>query len=270
MPRIPGSAEPPPVPPTVRRAEADASPPKAASRRLPLALAATILLAVLAGFLWSRSAERGERRSSSSPRPAPSAGAELVVEEEPGFIGKLLGSPNRLSITVPETTRLTLNLGTPLSSETAQAGDEFEATLASGIEIEGIEAVPAGSRIEGHVSHAAGAGNVSGRGTITLELDSMTVPESGRVDIQAEPISFEARGTKKKDAAIVGGLAGVGAVVGGIIGGKKGAVIGGAAGGGAGTTAVLTTKGEEVVLGEGASFSMRLSAPFTVTRDSPR
>jgi serine/threonine protein kinase len=261
--RKPTAAEPPPIPPTVRRAEAEAAPSKGASRRLPLGLAAAILLALLVGFLYSRSGERVKPRVSASE-------GELVVEEEPGFIGKLLGSPNRLTITVPETTRLSMSLETELSSETAQAGDEFEATLASPVEIEGIEAVPEGSRIEGHVSHAAGAGDVSGRGAITLEIDSLIVPESGRVGIQAEPISFEARGTKKKDAGIIGGLAGVGAVVGGIVGGKKGAAIGGAAGGGAGTTVVLTTKGEDVVLEEGASFSTRLAAPFTVTKDIPR
>ena len=261
--RIPSAPESPPIPPTVRRSEAASERPKGDSRRLPLALAAAILLAVLVGFLWSRSGERAQ------PRTSRSAG-ELLVEEGPGFFGKLLGSPNRLVITVPETTPLDLSLGTQLSSETAQAGDEFTATLSSPIEIEGIEAVPAGSRIEGHVSHAAGAGDVSGRGAITLELDSLSLPDAGRVDIQAEPISFEARGTRKKDAGIIGGLAGVGAVVGGIIGGKKGAAIGGAVGGGAGTTVVLTTKGEEIVLEEGASFSMRLAAPFTVTQDSPR
>ena len=266
IPRVPSAAEPPPIPPTVRRAEAVVEPSKGAWRRLPLALAAAILLAVLVGFLWSRSGERREPRASRSPGEP----VELVVEEEPGFFGKLLGSPNRLVITVPEATRLSLSLGTPLSSETAQAGDEFTATLASAIEIEGIQAVPAGSRVEGHVSHAAGAGDVSGLGAITLELDSLSLPEGGRVELQAEPISFEARGTKKKDAGIIGGLAGVGAVVGGIIGGKKGAAIGGAAGGGAGTTVVLTTKGEEVVLEEGASFSSRLAASFTVTQDSPR
>ncbi len=257
-------AIPPTVPPTVRSPEASSEPPKTASRRrLPFALAAAILLAGLVGFLWSRGAER------TAPR---SAGSEdrLVVEEEPGFFGKLLGSPNVLVITVPESTRLRLTLSTPLSSETAEAGDELEATLADPIEIEGIDAVPAGSRVEGHVSHAAGAGKVSGRGTITLELDSLSLPEGGRVSIEAEPISFEARGTKKKDAGIIGGLAGVGAAVGGIVGGKKGAAIGGAAGAGAGTSVVLTTKGEEVVLGEGASFSTRLAAPFTVTQDVPR
>ncbi len=269
MPRVPSKAEPQQAPPTVRRVEAVTEAPKPsrnASRRLPLALAAAILLAVLAGFVWSRSGERAQRRASHSPGEP----VQLIVEEEPGFIGKLLGSPNRLVITVPETTRLDLSLGTELSSETAQAGDEFTATLGSPIEIEGIEAVAAGSRIQGHVSHAAGAGEVSGRGAITLELDSISLPDAGRVDLQAEPISFEARGTRKKDAGIIGGLAGVGAVVGGIIGGKKGAVIGGAAGGGAGTTVVLTTKGEEVILEEGASFSVRLRAPFTVTRESPR
>jgi len=165
-----------------------------------------ILLAVLAGFVWSRSGERAQPRASRSPGES----VKLVVEEEPGFIGKLLGSPNRLVITVPEATPLDLSLGTELSSETAQAGDEFTATLGSPIEIEGIEAVAAGSRIQGHVSHAAGAGEVSGRGAITLELDSISLPDAGRIQIQAEPISFEARGTKKKDAGIIGGLAGVG------------------------------------------------------------
>ncbi len=256
-------AIPPTVPPTMRSPEAISNAPKTASRRLPFALAAAILLAGLVGFLWSRGAER------TAPRAAGSE-SELVVEEEPGFFGKLLGSPNVRVITVPETTRLSLTLSTPLSSQTAEAGDELVATLSDPIEIEGIEAVPAGSRVEGHVSHAAGAGDVSGRGTITLELDSLSLPEGGRVAIQAEPVSFEARGTKKKDAGIIGGLAGVGAVVGGIVGGKKGAAIGGAAGAGAGTTVVLTTKGEEVVLGEGASFSTRLASPFTVTQDVPR
>jgi hypothetical protein len=266
MPRTPRAAESPPFPPTVRRAEAVSEPSKGTSRRLPLALAAAILLAVLAGFLWSRSGERAQPRAARSPGEL----VELVVVEEPGFFGKLLGSPNRLVITVPETTRLDLSLGAQLSSETAEAGDEFTATLSSPIEIEGIEAVPAGSRIEGHVSHAAGAGDVSGRGAITLELDTLSLPEAGRVDIRAEPVSFEARGTRKRDAGIIGGLAGVGAVVGGIIGGKKGAAIGGAAGGGTGATVILTTKGEEVVLEEGASFSVRLAAPFIVTQDSPR
>ncbi len=261
IPPAPRPVEPPPIPPTVRRERAVASTPKSVGRRLPIALAGALLLAVLVGVLWSRSGDRAR---------TPRSTGELVVEEEPGFFGKLLGAPNRLVITVPETTELNLSLETPLSSETAQAGDEFEATLSSSIEIDGIEAVPAGSRIEGHVSHAAGAGEVSGRGAITLELDRLTLPDGDRVSIQAEPLTFEARGSQKKDAGIIGGLAGVGAVVGGIVGGKKGAAIGGAIGGGAGATVVVTTKGREVVLESGALLSARLASPFTLTQDRPR
>ncbi|MGH9333832.1 MAG: hypothetical protein ACRD21_08790, partial [Vicinamibacteria bacterium] len=122
---------------------------------------------------------------------------------------------------------------------------------------------------EGHVSHASGAGKVAGRGELTLQVDSLALPDGDRIAVQAAPISVEARSTRKKDAGIIGGLAGVGAVVGGIIDGAKGAVVGGAAGGGAGTAIVVTTKGEEAVLEEGASLPARLTSAFTVTRDKP-
>jgi serine/threonine-protein kinase len=250
-------AEPPPVPPTVRRAAV-------VSERPPRSwvpwLIAVVLLTAIAGLLWSRNSERSR---SNAPR----ATGELVVEERPGFFRKLLGGEARLRITVPEKTTLALSLETALSSETAAAGDEFTATLSKAVAVEGFEALPAGSRIRGHVSHAEGAGKVSGRGSLALELDVLEIPDGDRVDIQAEPLAFDARSTKKKDAGVIGGLAGVGAVVGGIIGGKKGAVAGGAAGGGAGTGVVLSTRGEEVVLPQGAAFSARLSSPFTITRD---
>jgi hypothetical protein len=252
-------AEPPPVPPTVRSAPVIEA--RASRSRVPWAVA-IVLLTALAGLLWSRNSER----SRSDP---PGAKGELVVEEPPGFFRKLMGGEARLRITVPEKTTLALSLETALSSETAAAGDEFTATLSKAVAVEGFEALPAGSRIRGHVSHAEGAGKVSGRGSLALELDVLEIPDGDRVDIQAEPLAFDARSTKKKDAGVIGGLAGVGAVVGGIIGGKKGAVVGGAAGGGAGTGVVLSTRGEEVVLPQGAAFSARLSSPFTITRDKP-
>jgi hypothetical protein len=220
------------------------------------------VLALVAAILWSQGSPRRSDTSSE-------AGADLVVEQKPSFVGRLLGRKATLSITVPAGTELSLELETALTSETAESGDDFTATLRKTLEIEGIEAVPKGSRIAGHVSYAAGAGKTSGRGALTLELDSIELRDGGTIDLHAEPIAFEARSTKKKDAGVVGGLAGVGAVVGGIVGGKKGAVIGGAAGGGAGTAVVLTTRGEEVVLPEGADFPARLAAAFTVTREKP-
>src|SRR5262249_57122763 len=97
------------------------------------------------------------------------------------------------------------------------------ATTSGPVVVDGVEALPAGSQAAGHVSHAAGAGKVSGRGELTLELDRIAPLEGPETAVEAEPVERKARSTVKKDAAKVGGAAGVGAVVGGLIGGGKGA-----------------------------------------------
>jgi hypothetical protein len=48
------------------------------------------------------------------------------------------------------------------------------------------------------------------------------------------------------------------------MGGKKGALIGGGVGGGAGTAVVMSTRGEEVGIGRGAPFTLRLAEPIRV------
>jgi outer membrane lipoprotein SlyB len=75
-----------------------------------------------------------------------------------------------------------------------------------------------------------------------------------------------APGTKQKDAATIALPAAGGAVVGALTGGKKGAAIGAAVGGGAGTAVVLSTRGKDVRLGEGAIVVVRLSEPLVIER----
>ena len=177
---------------------------------------------------------------------------------------RLFGARPRLHLTLPEGTSVRLRLETPLSSETAQANQEFRATTSAPLLVDGREAVPAGAAVRGHVSHAAGSGKVSGRGEITLELDQVTAA-SGEIAIEAQPIQRIARSTAKKDAGKVAAGAGLGALVGGILGGGKGAAIGTAAGAGAGAGVVASTKGDEVVLPAGSTLETRLRSPLTVT-----
>jgi hypothetical protein len=91
------------------------------------------------------------------------------------------------------------------------------------VRIEGIETVPAGVRFQGSVTEAAPAKDAEGRGHMTLELESVQLPDGGRVSLKTRPLVLRAPSTKKKDVGIVGGLAAAGAVVGGLIGGKGGA-----------------------------------------------
>ncbi len=176
-----------------------------------------------------------------------------------------MGARPRLRVTVPEGTIVRVRLETPLSSDTAQAGQEFTATTGAAVVIDGVEAFPLGSRVRGHVSHAAGAGKVSGRGELSLEVDTVAVPGGPETAVEADPLARKARSTVKKDAAKVAGAAGVGAILGGVIGGGKGALIGGAVGGSAGTGVVLATKGEEVSLPEGSTLEFRLRTPLEIS-----
>jgi hypothetical protein len=57
-----------------------------------------------------------------------------------------------------------------------------------------------------------------------------------------------------------------GAIVGALTAGRKGAAIGAAVGGGAGTAVVLSTRGKDVRMGEGALIVVRLDQPLLIDR----
>jgi hypothetical protein len=180
----------------------------------------------------------------------------------------LLGRKARLLVTVPAATALQLELETPLSSKSAAVGDDFTARLASPVVIEGIEALPSGSTVGGHVAHAQPAKKV-GRARLTLELDQIVLPSGEEIGVDIQPLPLIADSTKKKDRGIVARLAGAGAVVGGVIGGVKGAAIGAGAGSAVGGGIAFATKGDEIVLDRGTSIEVDLASPLRVTVEKP-
>ncbi len=134
------------------------------------------------------------------------------------------------------------------------------------VRVEGVEAVPVGSRLTGRVTHAASAAQAAGRGEMTLEFDSLELAEGGRASIRARPLGLRAPASRKKDNALVTGLSEVGAAVGGLIGGRKGAAAGTVVGGTAGVVMVTTATGREVALTARAPLSVELLEPATVSR----
>jgi hypothetical protein len=90
------------------------------------------------------------------------------------------------------------------------------------------------------------------------------VHDGREVSISTKPYRAVAESTKKRDAAVIGGGAGLGAAIGTIAGGKKGAVIGAAAGGGAGTGTVLATKGKEIRFGPEYPLSFSLAQSIAI------
>jgi hypothetical protein len=168
-------------------------------------------------------------------------------------------------VTVPAGTVLRLTLATPVASDTSHVEDAVRATLRSPVSAEGIQALPAGTAVLGHVTSAQRSAKVKGRASIGVRFNTIDVPgDGGREAIRTGTIVRIAPATKKKDAAKIGIGAGAGAVIGGIVGGGSGAAKGAAIGGGAGTGAVLATRGEEVRLPAGTPLSVKLTAPLTV------
>jgi hypothetical protein len=259
----------PPAPPAPAATQLSAPPPTPIARRFGRAgLAAAVLAFAVVGILLARSG------SVDAPAPAgengdETGGASMLVQiEDVGFLGRLVGKTPRVHITVPEGTTLPLELVTELSSATAQPGDPFEAQTTAPISIEEREAVPAGSVVQGHVSHAAAAGKVKGVGELTLEFDTLVIGEA-QLPIQSAPFSRKARTTARRDAKTVGIGAGAGAVIGGLFGGKKGAVRGGLVGGAVGGAKVMTTRGQDVDLPAGTSLEIALDQSIVVTREQP-
>src|SRR6185369_800260 len=137
---------------------------------------------------------------------------------------------------VPEGTELTVALINPISTAKNTAGDEFTASLVEPIVVGGQTVVSKGALVTGRVVDAEGSGRVSGKANIRLVLTS--IGEGAKTHpIVTNPFVAEADPTKKRDAGVIGGAAGIGAAIGAIAGGKGGA---------AGTGGVLATKGKEV------------------------
>lgn len=168
-------------------------------------------------------------------------------------------------VTIPAGTQLPIVLDTSVGSDTSHVEQAVTAHLARAVSVRGQTVLPEGSRVGGVVTDAKRSAKVKGRAHLALRFDTLTPRgDDQRYTIQTTAVGRTAPGTKKKDALEIGLPAAGGAAIGALIGGKKGALIGTAAGGGAGTAVVLSTRGKEVHLGQGASLTLRLTAPVTI------
>ena len=94
--------------------------------------------------------------------------------------------------TIPAGTRLTVRVGSEISSGTAKAGDRFDATLAHALVVHGKTLAKVGAPVRGKVTSAKSSGRLHAPGELTLRLTSVRV--NGRmVPILPRPISPKAR-----------------------------------------------------------------------------
>src|SRR5438874_10997194 len=162
---------------------------------------------------------------------------------------------------IPAHTRLTVRVGSEISSGTAKAGDRFDATLTRGLLINGKTVARAGAPVKGKITSAKSSGRLHAPGQLALRLTSVQV--NGRmVPVSTGTYFAKGKSHTKSNATKIGGGAAAGALIGGLVGGGKGAGIGALAGSGAGTgVAAATGKQEAVVPAETAiTFTTKSNA----------
>jgi len=165
---------------------------------------------------------------------------------------------------IPAGTTLRIALIDAVSSDKNRAGDHFAASLAEPVVIDGKTVLTKGTKVRGRVVDAKESGRVKGRASIELKLTEIVFKDGKQMDIATKPYTAVAQSTTKRDAAIIGGGAGLGAVIGAIAGGGKGAAIGAGIGGGAGTGTVLATKGKEIRYAPETRLQFTLASPIEI------
>jgi hypothetical protein len=188
---------------------------------------------------------------------ADTADKETARDESSGFFGLNKPAPKT---TVPSGTPVRIVLQQGVGTDTSAPGSQFAGVLADPIVIDGRTVLDKGTAVSGRVVDVKKAGRVKGRATLSLKLTS--VEHDGKpVEIETKTFVGVAKDNKKRDAAIIGGGAGVGAVIGAIAGGGKGAATGAAIGGAGGTGTVLATRGDDLHYPPESRLNFVLSKP---------
>ena len=150
-----------------------------------------------------------------------------------------------------------------VSTHDTKSGQMLQATLDAPLIVDGVVIAPRGADATLLVADSDPGGRVKGVARIGLRLTSVRMLGENKA-VMTNTAWHEARATKKKDAAKIGVMSGIGAAIGALAGGGKGAAIGAGAGAGAGTAVVLSTHGDAAVVPAESVLQFRLEQAFAV------
>ena len=176
-----------------------------------------------------------------------------------------------------------VRLGQTLNSKSSHVGDTFTTTVVDPVySANGIELVPAGSIITGHVTAVQKARKDGNPGTLSVVFNHLKLPNGRAASISGSLTDLNSGNTSSdnestasakksshRNVKFIGGGAGGGALIGALAGGGKGAAIGAGIGAGVGFIAKKLKKGDEAEVKQGTEFGVILNRPISLPAYRP-
>lgn len=212
--------------------------------------------------LARREAELAARQKAppgpaAAPKPPAAAPAASPAAKEP--------APAAVkTYVVPAGTQLSVQIIAPVTTKTAQVGDNIDGRLANDLVVDGKTLAATGSAVRGSVTEViSGSNKIGGVPTLGIGFDTLTLASGETVAISGRLVQQGKSDTARDTAKIAGGAL-VGAVIGNKIDKGTGKIVGGVVGGAAGA-AVAQKTGTEVELPSGTVLGFLLDNSIEVT-----
>ena len=170
-------------------------------------------------------------------------------------------------LTLRPGTYLTVRMGQGLSSDHAQQGDTFVATLAEPVVVDGIVVAQRGQTVYGRVTEAQKAGRVEGTSKLGVELTGLTIVDGQQLSLQSQMINRNGPTSNGRDAGAIAGTTALGAAIGAGVGWGTGAAIGAGAGAVVGIAGVLLTRGRPTIIYPETVLTFQVKAPVEIATD---
>lgn len=182
------------------------------------------------------------------------------------------------SLVIPSGTKVPVTLKHAISTKQTREGDAVYAETTFPVVANGRVLIPAGTYVQGRISHIKQAGRIKGRAEVLMHFTTLIYPSGytvmlpGSVEnapgidktrVKDEEGTIRADSQTGEKVATAASGAASGTVIGAATGGGKGALIGAGIGGAVGTAIGMLTRGTEVKMDAGTTIEM------VIQRDVP-
>ena len=174
-------------------------------------------------------------------------------------------------VVIPAGTKVPIVLKHAISTKGAREGDPVYAETNFPVVLNDRVLIPAGTYVQGKISHVQRAGRIKGRAEVLMHFTTLiypsgytvmlpgsieNVPGADKTSMKGEEGTIQQDGQTGEKVGTVASTAGTGAVVGGLSHGGKGALVGAGIGGAVGSAIALLTRGNDVKLESGTTVEM--------------